>query len=115
MRSGILVFPALQELEEFLRPALFEQAHKGALHRFHLRTRDLGDLALAVHVAARDLLELEVAGDIGVDEDLGELARGDDELGDEIDGVISVASEVGGRGLIFTEFTVELYIARDVR
>ena len=115
MRSGILVFPALQELEEFLRPALFEQAHQRALDGFHLRTRDLGDLALAVHVAARDLLELEVAGDIGVDEDLGELARGDDELGNEINGIISVASEVGGRGLIFTEFKVELYMARDVR
>ena len=50
-----------------------------------------------------------------MDEDLRELARRDDELGNEINGIISVASEVGGRGLIFTEFTVELYMARDVR
>ena len=115
MGSRVVVLPSLKELEELLGSPLLKQPHQRTPDSLHLSARDLGDLAIAVDEAASDLLELEVASDIGVDEDLGELARGDDELGDEIDGVISVASEVGGRGLIFTEFTVELYMACDIR
>ena len=38
-----------------------------------------------MYIAARNLLELEVSGDVGGDEDVGQLARGHEELGDEVD------------------------------
>jgi hypothetical protein len=53
------------------------------------------------------LLKFEVAGHVCVDEDLGELSRGDDELGDEVDRVVAITSELGGWFFI-VEFTVEL-------
>jgi hypothetical protein len=72
--SGIVVFPALQELEELLSAALLKEAHQGAPNSLHLRTRDLGDASIAIDEAARDLLELEITSDVGVDEDLGQLS-----------------------------------------
>lgn len=72
--SGIIVFPALQELEELLSAALFEEAHQGAPDSLHLRARNLGDASIAIDKAACDLLELEITGDVGVDEDLGQLS-----------------------------------------
>ncbi len=107
--SRIFVLPALEKLEELLRPPLFEETHKRAFDRLHLRTGHLGDPAIAVNEAACDLLELEVAGDVGVDEDAGELSRRDDKLGDEIDGVVAVAAEVLRDGLIGSELAVELH------
>ena len=77
----ILILPALEELEELLRPPLLKETHKRALDRLHLRRGDLGDLAIAIHEAAGDLLKFEIAGDVGVHQDLGQLARRDDELG----------------------------------
>ena len=76
--SRVLILPALKELEELLRPPLLKQTHEGTLHRLHLRARNLRDLAITIHEAARNLLELEVASDIGVDENARELSRGDD-------------------------------------
>jgi hypothetical protein len=35
-------------------------------------------------VGASNLLELEVPGDVGGDEDVGQFARGHEELGDEV-------------------------------
>lgn len=81
MGSRVFVFPSLQELKELLCPPLLKQAHQRALHSLHLRTGDLGDPAIAVDVAARDLLEFEVTGDVSVDQDFRELSRGDDEFG----------------------------------
>ena len=105
----ILILPALEELEELLRPPLLKKTHERALDRLHLRAGDLGDPAIAVDETACDLLELEVTGDIGVDEDASELSRGDDELGNEIDGVVAVAPKVLGDGLIGSELAVELH------
>ena len=108
--SRVLVLPALKELEELLCPPLLKETHKRALDRLHLRTRHLGDLAIAVDITAGDLLELEVPSDVGVDEDASELSRGDDELGNEIDGVVAVAAEVLGDSLIGPELAVELCV-----
>lgn len=108
MRSGIFILPALQKLKELLRPALLKQSHQRALHGLHLGTRDLRDLAIAIHEATGDLLELEVASNIGVDEDLGKFSGRDDELGDKIDGVVPVAPQLGWWCLV-TELLVELY------
>ena len=105
----ILILPALEELEELLRPPLLEQTHEGTLHRLHLRARNLRDLAITIHKAARNLLELEVASDIGVDENACELSRGDDELGNEIDSVVAVATEILGHSLVGPELAVQLH------
>ena len=107
--SRVLILPALKELEELLRPPLLKQTHEGTLHRLHLRARNFGDLAITIHETARDLLELEVASDIGVDENARELSRGDDELGNEIDSVVAVATEILGHSLVGPELAVQLH------
>ena len=104
----VLVLPVLQELKELLRATLLEEAHERALDSLHLCTRNLGDPAVTVDEASSDLLELQIASDFGMDEDLSQFSRGDDELGNEVDGVVSVAPKLGGGCLIWTEFTVEL-------
>ena len=106
--SRVLVLPVLKELEELLRSPLLEETHEGALDRLHLRAGYLGDLAIAVDKAARDLLELEVAGDVGVDQDASELSGSDDELRNEIDGVVTVAAKIRRDGLVGSELAVEL-------
>ena len=108
MRRRVIVLPVLQKLEKVLCAALLEEAHERALDGLHLGAGDLGDLAIAVDEAAGDLLELEVAGDVGVDEDAGELARRDDELGNEIDGIVTVTSQLLRDGLIGPELAVKL-------
>lgn len=103
----VAVLPVLEEFKEFLCPPLLEEAHERALDRLHLRAGDLRYLAIAVDVAAGDLLELEVAGHIGVNKNAGELARRDDEFGDEIDSIVAVATELLGRSST-PELAVEL-------
>lgn len=110
VRGRVLVLPSLQELEELLGPPLLEETHERALDGLHLGRGDLGDLAIAINVATGDLLEFKVSGDVRVHEDLGELARRNDELGDEINGVVAVATKFGGRFLIGAEFAPELDI-----
>lgn len=108
MSGRIFVLPALQELEELLRPALLKEAHQRALHSLHLGAGNLGDLAIPVDKAASDLLELQVTRHIGVDEYLGQLPRCDDELGDQVHVVVAIAAELSGRLLVGAEVTVEL-------
>ena len=100
--------PVLKELEELLRSPLLKEAHKRALDSLHLSRRDLGDLAITVYEATRDLLELKVPRHIGVDEDTCQLSGSDDELGDEVDSVVAVATKVSGNRLIGAELAVEL-------
>ena len=106
--SGVIVPPALEELEELLCPPLLEETHERTLERFYLVTGDLGDLAITVHKATCDLFELEVTSDVGVDKDLSELSRGDDELGNKVNSVISVASKLRRRALVWSELAVQL-------
>jgi hypothetical protein len=108
MGGRIFILPVLQELEEFLRPALFEETHQWAFDCLHFGAGNLGDLAVAIDEAARDLLELEVASDISVHEDFREFSGCDDELWDEIDSVIPITTEPGGGSLICSELSVEL-------
>ena len=106
--SGILILPPLKELKELLRPPLLKEAHERATDSLHLVTWHLGDLAITVDEAACDLLELQVTSHVGVDEDLGQLARGDDELWDKVNGVVAVASKLSWGRLIWPELAVEL-------
>lgn len=108
MRRSIFVLPPLQELEELLRASLLEQAHEWTLDSLHLCARNFGDLAVAVYKTTSDLLELEVPRHIGVNENLGELARCDDEFGDEINGVITIAPKLGWCCLVCLELAVQL-------
>jgi len=135
VRRRLVLLVALDPQEEVARAALLEEAHQRARDGLALGRRDLGDAVVAQDVRAGDLLELEVARDIGVDEHLGHLAvghhavRGEGEsaacaagrqrggrehaqLGDEVDGVVAVAAEVGGR-LGAAKLLVELRASKD--
>jgi hypothetical protein len=54
------------------------------------------------------LLEFEITCHIGVNEDLGELARSDDELGNEIYSVVPISSQFFWNLLTRPEFAIEL-------
>jgi hypothetical protein len=107
MGGRIVVLPVLQKHEERPRPSLLEQAHQAAPQRLALVRRDLVDPSIAVDVGAGDLLELEVSDDVGVDEHSGECPAGQDELGDQVDGIVTVTTEVVGSGRV-AEFLEEL-------
>ena len=109
MCSRVLILPVLQELEELLRPPLLKKTHEGTLDSLHLRAGHLGDLAIAVYETACDLLELEVTGHIGVNENARELSGCDDELGDEINSIIAISAKILRCGLVGSELAVELH------
>ncbi len=111
--SRVIILPILKELEELLGSPLLEQTHEGTPDCFHLGTRDLGDPTITIDETSSNLLEFEVSGDISVDEDPRELSRCDDELGDEIDSIITVATQFSRRCLIWSEFTVELWVVSE--
>lgn len=116
MRSRIILFPRLQKHEEVPRAPFLKQAHERTHDRLHLGTGHLGDPAVPVHVGTRDDFELEVPDDVGVHEHTRELARGEDEFGDEVDGIVAVSAEVevGWRGGALAEFGVELFWVSDL-
>lgn len=107
MCRWVVIFPALDKFKELFRATFLKEAHERGLDGLHLGARDLGDLAVAVHERTSDLLELEVASDIGVNQYLGELAGRDDELGDKVDRVVAVASKLRWWSAI-AEFAIEL-------
>jgi hypothetical protein len=110
MCGRIFILPALEKLEELLRSPLLKDTHERAPDSLHLCAWHFRDLAVAVHEAARNLLELKVTSDIRVNEDLGELARRDNELGHEINRIVAVPAEVRWRLLGGTELTVQLRV-----
>ncbi len=78
VRSRIILLERSDPLQELLRPPLLEEAHERRPQRLagvrgHLGHRGLEPAAL-LHVAARDLLKLEVPGHVGGDEDVCQLA-----------------------------------------
>lgn len=107
--SGRIVGPVvLDVLEELLGSALLKETHQGTTDGLHLGGGDLGDDTIAVDVRAGDLLELEVAGDVGVGQDLDELSVGHHELGDQVNVVVAVLAEGGGGSLAIAELFEEL-------
>ena len=109
MRRWVFILPALQEFEEFLCSSFLEETHQRTSDCLHLGTGNFRYLPVTVDEATSDLLKLEVAGDIGVNENLGELSRSDDEFRDEIDSVVSVATKFRRRRLIRPKLAVELH------
>lgn len=108
MGSRVIVPPSLQELKEFLGPSLLKQAHQRTLNSFHLCAGDFGNPAISVDETTSDLLELEVTSHIGVDQDLGEFSRCDDKFGNKVDCVVTVATELCRRFLVWAELAIEL-------
>lgn len=106
MSSWILILPILQKLEKLFRPTFLKKSHQRTLDRLHLCTRNFGDPTITVNEASGDLFEFEVSSDVGVYENAGEFTGGDDELGHEVDGIVSVASEFRGRRLVRAEFAI---------
>ena len=89
VRGRVFAVEGANPLDKRLHTAFLEDTHKRRLEsltgiRRHLGNGGLGPGAL-LDVAAGDLLELKVSGNVGGDEDVGELARGHEELGDEVD------------------------------
>jgi hypothetical protein len=87
--GGVLLVEFSNPLQEFLSPTLLEQTHQRRTQslagiRRHLGNGRLGTLAL-LHIAARNLLELEISCHIGGDQDVCQLAVGHEELGDQVD------------------------------
>lgn len=113
MSCRVVVLPPLQEFKKFLSATFLEEAHQRTLYSFYLGARDFGDFTIPINKASCDLLKFQIARHVGVDEDLGEFSRGDDELGYQINGVVAIAAEFCRWGLIRPELAVELDV--DVR
>jgi hypothetical protein len=112
MSCWILVLPILQEFEEFLGSPLLKETHQWTPHRFHLSAWDLRDGSISKHVATGDLFELEIASHVGVYENLSEFTGGDDELGNKIDGIVTIASKVRWGSPVGAELAIELLCSR---
>jgi hypothetical protein len=108
VRGWIIVLPPLEELKEFFRPAFLKQAHERARDRLHLSARDLGNPTVTVDEAASDHLELEISGDIGMDQDFGELSRRYYKFRNEVYGIVAVTPERRRGRLLWSELAIEL-------
>jgi hypothetical protein len=87
--SWVVLFVCANELQELLCSSLLKQTHQGRAESLRGIRGDLCDVGLVtgagLDVTASNLLEFEVSGDIGRDEDVGEFSVGHEEFGDEID------------------------------
>lgn len=108
MGCRVVISPSLEEGKEVSCPPLFKEAHQGRFERLCFIRGYLGDSAIPIDERASDLLELKVTGDIGVDEDFGKFTGGNDELGDQVDCVVAVATELCWRLSRSLEVTVKL-------
>lgn len=119
--GGILGIESSNPLNEGLHPALLEDTHQRGLEGFASIGWDLGDGGLGtgtlLDVAASNLLELEVTSDVGRHEDVGQLARGHEELGDQINvPVVHTAVLLPGllAGLVVAILLEELYVEDNI-
>jgi len=113
---GVLGVESANPLNEGLHASLLEDTHEGRSQSLGGIRGHLGDGSLVggtlLDVAASDLLELEISCDIGRDENVGQLARGHEELGNEIDVPVVEATILLPGLLAFAEVSVlleELY------
>lgn len=89
MSGRVLGVKCSNPFDEGLHAALLKEAHEGRLEGLAGIRRNLGDSGLGggalLDKASSDLLELEVTGDVGRDKNVGQLARGHEQLGDQVD------------------------------
>lgn len=110
MRGWVLEIKVANPLDKALHAALLEDTHQWRAQSFGGIGGDfcygrLGAIAL-LNVAAGDLAELEVAGDIGRYEDIGELTRGDEKFWDKVNIPVVDAAVLGPRLLAGGKVTV---------
>lgn len=84
----ILLLELANPLKELLGSALLKETHERRAQSFsgiggHLGHGRLGTLAL-LNIAAGDLLELEISGDIGGDQNVCQLSVGHQQLGNQV-------------------------------
>ena len=108
MGGRIIVFPVGNKHHELPQPVLLKKPHQAAGDSLVLRCGHLGDPVAPEHVASSDLLEFEVAGNVGVNEHLGQLAIGHHELGNQVDCIVAITSNVLWRLCPGSELGVEL-------
>lgn len=119
MGAGILDIKRANPLDERLHAALFKDAHERGLEGLGGVRGDLGDGGLGpgalLDIAAGDLAELEIASDVGRDENVCELARRHEELGHQVDvPVVQAAVLLPGLGArrVVAILLEELYMGR---
>lgn len=83
--------------KELAKPAFLKESHQRRCEGLLGRSGDLEDLPRLVHVRTGDALKVQVASDLRVEEHLRQVTGRHDELGDEVDVVVTVLAEVGGR------------------
>jgi len=66
------------------------------------------DLSIPINEASSNLFEFKISGNIGVDEDLGEFSRCNDEFRDKINGIVTVTAKVSRWGLVWSELAIKL-------
>ena len=108
MSGGIIILPSLKEFKEFLCPSFLKKTHERTFDSFHFSTGNFGYSPVTVNKAAGDLLEFHISSNIGMDKDLREFSRRNDELRDQIDGIITVSTKFRGRWLVGSEFAIQL-------
>lgn len=88
MGSRILGVECANPLNEGLHASLLKDAHERRLEGFASIRGHLGNSGLVrgtlLNVAAGNLLEFEISGYVGGDENIGQLSGGHEELGNEI-------------------------------
>lgn len=86
--SWVLEIEGANPLNEGLHASLLKDAHERGLESFASIRGYLGNSGFVgstlLNVAAGDLLELEISGNISGDENVGQLSRGHEELGNKV-------------------------------
>ena len=93
--------------EELAEATLLEQSHERRSKGLLGGGGDLQNLTVLVHVRSINGLELQVASYLGMEEHLGKITAGHDELGDQIDVVVAVGAEER-RGLTGLELFIQV-------
>lgn len=112
MSFRVVYIEGAYPLDEALHASFLEDAHEWGAESLgsiggNLGNGGLGTLAL-LDEAAGDLPEFQVAGDVGRDQDVGQLAGGHEELGDQVDvPVVGTAVLLPG---LFTGVEVAIFL-----
>jgi hypothetical protein len=109
---GVLGIESANPLNEGLHASLLEDTHERRSQSLGGIRGHLGNGSLVggtlLDVAASNLLKLEVSCDIGRDENVGQFARGHEELGNKVDVPVVEATILFPGLLAFAEVTVLL-------
>lgn len=112
MCSGVFDIEGADPFYEALHSSLFEDAHEGGTQGLSSVGGNLGNGSLGfstlLNETASDLLELEIAGNVGGNENVGQLAGGHEELRDQVDVPVVGSTIFLPRLLAFCEVAILL-------